>query len=68
MSEVTLAGIEAAAKRISGAIRRTPMLRPGPVATAALPDGLALKLENLQVAGSFKARGAANTRRRWSAD
>ncbi|MEC9346667.1 MAG: pyridoxal-phosphate dependent enzyme [Pseudomonadota bacterium] len=61
MSDVTLAGIEAAAKRISGAIRRTPMLRPGPVATAALPDGLALKLENLQVAGSFKARGAANT-------
>lgn len=61
MPDVTAADIEAARTRIAGAIRRTPVLRPHPVASADLPGRLVMKLENLQVAGSFKARGAANT-------
>ena len=53
------ADVEAAANRIAARVRRTPLLR-----SAAL-DALAgapvwLKLENLQVTGSFKARGAFN--------
>src|SRR5688572_13527822 len=52
---------EAAAERISGRVRRTPMLAPGPLLErGALPPGLVLKLESLQVTGSFKARGASN--------
>ena len=58
---VTLDDIERAALRIVGRVRRTPMLRAGPVRThGAVADGLWLKLENLQVTGSFKARGACN--------
>lgn len=49
---VTLADIQAARERIDRYVRRTP-LHP-------LPGGLLLKLENLQVTGSFKARGAFN--------
>ena len=48
---VSLADIEAAAARIAGHVRRTPVLADGT---------LRLKLENLQVSGSFKARGATN--------
>lgn len=43
--------IERAARRIEGLIRRTPVIAY---------DGLTLKLELLQHAGSFKPRGAAN--------
>ncbi len=58
---VTLGDVERAAARIGGRVRRTPMLRAGPVRThGAVADGLWLKLENLQVTGSFKARGACN--------
>ena len=58
---VTLGDIEQAAVRIAGRVRRTPMLRAGPVRTQGhVADGLWLKLENLQVTGSFKARGACN--------
>ncbi len=57
---VTTADIEAAAARIEGDIRRTPLWRlPG----AALGVDCAevwLKLEQLQVSGSFKARGMFN--------
>lgn len=54
--EVTKKDIEAAAGRIEQHIRRTPVLEMG----RALSDGHAttLKLEHLQVTGSFKSRGA----------
>ncbi len=56
-----LADFEAAAQRIKDKVRRTPLVRarftqypaPGNV-------DLHLKLESLQVTGSFKARGASN--------
>ncbi|UPY38018.1 serine/threonine dehydratase [Sediminicoccus sp. KRV36] len=47
--------IQAAADRIAGDIRRTPLL--------ALPGWGVLKLEMLQLAGSFKPRGAFNRMR-----
>lgn len=58
---VDLEDIRQAARRIEGKVRRTPMFE----ATALkqpLGDGysVALKLELLQVTGSFKARGATN--------
>ena len=51
----TLADFRAAQARIKGLVRRTPMMMAGPVTTG--PD-LALKLEYLQITGSFKPRGA----------
>ncbi|MSO75845.1 MAG: pyridoxal-phosphate dependent enzyme [Alphaproteobacteria bacterium] len=63
---VTLADIEAAAHRIADGVRLTPLVAIGPVKTPPLPPGprppfdLALKLECLQVTGSFKPRGALN--------
>ncbi len=52
--------IEAAHERIASHIRRTPVWNPAPGAFGC--DGLSsLKLEFLQHAGSFKARGAFNT-------
>jgi len=53
------AAIAAAAERIAGYVRRTPVLRLGP-ADLGLGRPLALKLEVLQHAGSFKPRGAFN--------
>ncbi|MFE2549790.1 threonine/serine dehydratase [Streptomyces sp. NPDC059355] len=55
------ADVEAAAARIAGHVRRTPLLA-GP-AGPELPRGgrrLLLKAEHLQYSGSFKLRGAAN--------
>jgi threonine dehydratase len=53
--------IRAAAERIRGFVRRTPLLPAAPVRDRAdLADGLLLKLESLQVTGSFKPRGAVN--------
>jgi threonine dehydratase len=51
--------IPGAAEAIAPLVRRTPVLEDRDLAR---PDGGAvfLKLENLQVTGSFKARGAAN--------
>ena len=54
---VGLAEINAAAKRIAGLVRRTPIV-PTSLGTTSSP--LLLKAENLQVTGSFKARGAGN--------
>lgn len=56
VEEVTRSDIEAAATRIEGQVRRTPVLDLG----SALSDDWALlvKLEHLQVTGSFKPRGA----------
>ena len=57
---LTLAHIEAAAERIRGAVRRTPSLSAAPLKDSLPLGELVLKLENLQVTGSFKARGASN--------
>ena len=56
---VTIDDVRAAAKRIEGRIRRTPLLAANLVHDP-LPANptLNLKLECLQVSGSFKARGA----------
>jgi threonine dehydratase len=57
---VTLADIEAAAERIKDRVRRTPCLRARFLRAPLHPGALLLKLESLQVTGSFKARGANN--------
>ncbi len=50
--------IDAAAARLEGRVVRTPVL----ISTAVLPGRpVALKLEQMQHTGSFKARGAFNT-------
>ncbi|HQZ12976.1 MAG TPA: threonine/serine dehydratase [Devosia sp.] len=53
--------VEAAARRIAGNVRRTPMIAASNLKTP-VTEGveLMLKLELLQVTGSFKARGATN--------
>jgi threonine dehydratase len=51
--------IRAAAERIAPHVRRTPVLRLSPAETG-LQNPLVLKLEQLQVTGSFKPRGAFN--------
>lgn len=51
--------IAAAADRIAGRVRRTPVLRPGR-GCFGLDHDLVLKLELLQHTGSFKPRGAFN--------
>jgi threonine dehydratase len=51
---VTLRDIEAARERIAGFAVRTPLVR------VPWNESLWLKLENLQVTGSFKVRGAAS--------
>ena len=53
---VAPAAIEAAAGRIRGTVRRTPLVDVTDVAGRPLH----LKCENLQVAGAFKIRGACN--------
>src|SRR5215213_10412241 len=53
----TLAAVQEARRRISGAAIRTPLVRLG---TFDAPAEIHLKLENLQPIGSFKIRGAAN--------
>ena len=58
---IALEDIRTAAARIEGNVRRTPMIAAGNLKTP-LAGGvdLILKLELLQVTGSFKARGATN--------
>ncbi|HEY3142195.1 MAG TPA: threonine/serine dehydratase [Acidimicrobiales bacterium] len=51
--------VEAAAQRIAGHVRQTPVLSLGTDA-GAWPFSVVLKLELLQHSGSFKARGAFN--------
>jgi threonine dehydratase len=59
---VGLADILAAAARIDGRVRRTPVLDVAPVRTPPAPGArLVLKLDCLQPTGSFKVRGAVNT-------
>jgi threonine dehydratase len=56
---IALDDIEAAAERIAGHVRVTPVLRPGSGAFGLDLDPV-LKLELLQHTGSFKPRGAFN--------
>jgi len=51
--------VPAATERLRGRIRRTPVVWPGPGSFGVHHD-LVLKLECLQHAGSFKARGSFN--------
>jgi threonine dehydratase len=55
---LTLADIRAAALRISGAVRRTPLVASEPARVSLGKGSVSFKLECLQVTGSFKARGA----------
>lgn len=56
---ITIADIEAAAARLEGIALRTPLIRNDELDRIAGGDVL-IKAENLQVAGSFKIRGAYN--------
>jgi threonine dehydratase len=59
-AQVGLGEIQAAARRIGPHIRRTPLLELRRTLRKALPWDVVLKLESLQVTGSFKPRGALN--------
>ena len=56
---IGLADIRAAAARIAGHVQRTPAISSDAVSRATGAT-VTLKLENLQLTGSFKERGAAN--------
>jgi threonine dehydratase len=56
---VRLEDVRAAAKRIAGVIRRTPLIEAPPI-PGLPPSGVWLKLESLQRTGAFKLRGATN--------
>src|SRR4029077_11644833 len=55
-----LAAIRQARERIRPHVRRTPLVRVGRSREWAAAGSLSLKLESLQMTGSFKARGATN--------
>ena len=54
-----LADVQAAAARIAGRVLRTPAL-PSEAVSRATGAEVVLKLDNLQITGAFKERGAAN--------
>nr|WP_294524427.1 threonine ammonia-lyase [uncultured Rhodopila sp.] len=56
---ITLADVEKASERIAGRVIRTPML-PNQAISRATGADVFLKLDNMQVTGAFKERGAAN--------
>ncbi|MDR3537581.1 MAG: threonine ammonia-lyase [Acetobacteraceae bacterium] len=56
---VTLADVQAASARIAGRVIRTPTLASDALSRATGAE-VVLKLDNLQVTGAFKERGAAN--------
>ena len=57
---IGLHDVEQARRRIAGHVRRTPLIAASAL-SRPLPGGpLTLKLESLQVTGSFKARGATH--------
>jgi threonine dehydratase len=58
-STIELDDVEAAAERIAGHVRQTPVIRPG-AGSFGVDLDLVLKLELLQHTGSFKPRGAFN--------
>ena len=59
---LTLSDVKEAAERILNMVRRTPLIEVGPVKSRVVAQDatLHLKLECLQVTGSFKPRGASN--------
>jgi threonine dehydratase len=57
--DVTLSDIEAARSRIAGRVRRTPAFESAEI-SARLGRRTAVKMEALQLAGSFKVRGVFN--------
>lgn len=58
---INLADIQAAQARIQPHIRKTPLVKASPVKqTVPSAPQMHLKLENMQIIGSFKARGAVN--------
>ncbi len=57
--DMSLATFQQTRQRIAAHIRQTPLLSL-PVVHSDVPPQLRLKLENLQVAGSFKSRGVFN--------
>src|SRR5215212_259892 len=62
---VTAQDVEDAARLIEGHVRKTPLLPSGEL-SRRVGAQVVLKAENLQITGSFKARGATNTIRRLS--
>ncbi len=56
---LSFADVEAAARRIEGRVLRTPTIYSGALSRATGAE-VWLKLDNLQVTGAFKERGAAN--------
>jgi threonine dehydratase len=58
-ADLRAADVLAAARRLHGIIRQTPLVRSQPLSTLAGGD-VWLKLENQQITGSFKLRGAYN--------
>ena len=56
---IDLADVQAAAGRILGRVLRTPAM-PSDAISRATGAAVTLKLDNLQVTGAFKERGAAN--------
>jgi threonine dehydratase len=61
--EISRADVAAAQERIAGDVRRTPLLRIAGAELGVEGVELWLKLEHLQVGGSFKARGMFNRMR-----
>ena len=61
--QIDRATIEAAARRIAGDIRQTPLWRLPGCALGLEVAEVWLKLEQLQLGGSFKARGMFNRMR-----
>lgn len=59
MDTVTISDIRAAAERIAGIARRTPVMRSGSFNRRAGVEAF-FKCENFQRGGAFKIRGAAN--------
>jgi threonine dehydratase len=57
---ITLEDVESAAARIAPYVRRTPLVLANHALHPATEAALWLKLECLQITGSFKARGAMN--------
>ncbi len=57
---VDLNDINAAQARIAEYVRHTPLVEAKPVKRPTAVNTLYLKLENMQISGSFKARGAVN--------
>ena len=63
----SLPDVFAARKTIAGQTRRTPLVA-SPALSAMAGDRVHLKLENQQITGSFKVRGATNAVRSLSAE